>query len=199
MRPLLILFFSILFLGCKSKYNPEEYLNYVSANSEFIKEKVESDFIFRSEYRPSSFMALTELNSYPKELKRQGFEAKKKEFNQSLYFNFSISREDGGQIINEKNLYDYNSLQNLLVSGMNRNFFLLTPDSDTIRTSIYQYDRSNGYSPDLSFLIVFPNKNLDKEKYLDFVYVDKITGIADPVIFRYDTDDLFNINQEITF
>jgi hypothetical protein len=46
---------------------------------------------------------------------------------------------------------------------------------------------------------VFPNKNLDKEKYLDFVYVDKITGIADPVIFRYDTDDLFNINQEITF
>jgi hypothetical protein len=200
----LILFFAISFSGCQKKYDVEEYLEFVNNNSDYNKEVEAGQFIFKSSFKPNTYMSLVEIaNSQDKNNQELKFEAEKKQFSNTLYFNLIIGAKDSSEILSMKELglANYNKVQTFLSTYMDQSFFLLTSNSDTIKTFLYQYLKSNNYSPKLSFIITFPKSELtEKEgKYFDLVYNDKLFNLPEPVKFRFDADIINKKEPEIIF
>ena len=198
---IVFLFSLFLFIsqGCAKKYTAKEYIEFVNKDNEYNKEKEETGYLFKCQFKPLAYVAAIEIINSSDSITKQRFEKEKESFEQGLYFNFIMASENGDEIIKEKNLYRYNEVQNFLLTRMNECFFLITPESDTIKTSIYQYTKSNGYSPDLSFIVTFPNKSISKYYYVDFVYIDKLLGLSEPVKLRFDSKTLNNTGQELIF
>ena len=190
-------FLSFLFLLSSCAYSPEEYIHFVETSKNYVKEHEADGFILRCAYRPQGYLALQEClpaGEKGKEVSVQLFEKTKKMFSNGLYFTLKISAIDSSNVLmmNVKSQQEYSWRLNYLSNEMTNDFYVLTAQGDTIKSLIYEYQRSYGNSPDAYFIFSFPEKKImqNGSDEIELIYQDKILGLSRLVRWKYSMKEI---------
>jgi len=190
--------------GCIHNYSPAEYLSDLQKNTEIIRQYSDDSHTIKCSYLPTTFLAIKDAQKVTghEQMKAEFKEAFKK-YNNSAYFTLTLSSNTGENILmeNVRSKEEYFSRMNFLTSGMTDSFFIIQEDGDTVKSSLYDYQRSYGNSPDATLLMVFPKSETvnNKEESLKFYYKDKLLGLNQVARLVFDNKALKEDNINITF
>lgn len=193
-----------MLLGCH-RYTPEEYVKKVNAEPNYQASYTDGRHSVTCRYLPLDYMSLLEsINSQAtKKEKEASFLQAKKGFENSSFFSLTLSSEDGSDVLMENVLSqeDYAARLNFMTYHMDKSFFIVRPDGDTVRPVTYEYQRSYGNSPNSTFLFSFPVKSSiqNGDRDLQFFYKDYLLGIGQVVRLTFDNQTLQEDNIKLTF
>jgi hypothetical protein len=121
------------------------------------------------------------------------FDKNKIEYKNTAYFLFTISMQNGEDLLQSglRNPQEYSIKLNYLTTGINKDFYITTEDGEKVSCILSELQRSYGMSPDLTFVLGFPDQKLFTRKgELTLVYEDKVFGLISPVKLIFNTNKL---------
>jgi hypothetical protein len=198
------LFGVVLFGNCTKKQTVEEYVSSINENNGYVQTFSNYKALVKCRYMPKNLMAIIESqNIADQQAKQQYFVSSRKKFNNSAYFTLTLSNSDGSNVLlnDVHNKVDYFNRLAFVTSEMSNFFYAVKENGDTVRTTIYDYQRSYGNSPDITMLFAFSSdQTIDNgEKTLQFYYKDQLLGIPQTIRFVFDNRSLKEDSVEIIF
>lgn len=192
MRVIYIILCALVVQSCGQSMTENEYKAWFSdPENGFVKEKVVNDLRFGVQLRPVELMMLTELKQGEDILADQ-VDSLKASYGNSLYFLMEVSFEDAGKRRGADVVQSTVKSYNEFVEQVNRLSFelddnvILVSGNDTIRPSLYHYERGYELGKKQSFLFAFPFNNEKTHEQVSFIYNDEVfkTGVN---TFRFST------------
>jgi hypothetical protein len=179
-----------------------DFIDEVNKDEDFVKTTTIGNIQVTVGYKPAEYMALSEMRSKIEgqtSISAKEFNETVNGFRQSAYFLLKIGATDSSDVmkigITDRVSYA-NRLNDLTFNSGNHAYFL-TNENDTIRASIFDLQRSFGYSNDLSILFAFPRRLVDEEKLVRFVYEDVYFGNEKPIFIEFEPKKLTKKLPEI--
>ena len=199
------LFFGIICVlesSCSSKLKINDFIDKVNKDEDFVKTQVAGNIQLTVSYKPAEYMALSEMRSKidgQTAISAKEFKETTDGFRTSAYFLLKIGATDSTDVmkIGITDRVSYANRLNDLTFNSGRHAYFLSSANDTIRASIFDLQRSFGYSNDLSILFAFPRRLVDEEQLVRFVYEDAYFGIEKPVSIEFEPKKLTKKLPEI--
>lgn len=168
----------------------------IAEGEDFVQRQEKDNIEYTSEYLPSDFLALREFA--PESIKngevtKEKFASAKEKYSNAYYYRIKLRPKDGEDIIqnNSQNLEDYNRKQQYFIESIGKHVYVLTEKEDTIRTVTHLYARNFGMTPDVDFLVAFPLKLKEQDKF-KIVFEDVVSTFpAKKIYFPYKAS-IFN-------
>ena len=196
MRLSLACLLAIVVFSCGKPMTVAEYKAWFNdPENGFLKEKVVNDLKFSVQLRPVELMILKEMKQATGYSASQ-IDSLKNSYGSSLYFLMEVTYENTekmkkGDLVQStvKNYNEYVEHINQLSFELDDNVILVAGD-DTIRPSLYHYERGYELGKKQSFLFAFPFDDDKNNEQVSFIYNDEVfqTGVN---VFR------FSVNNEI--
>jgi hypothetical protein len=198
------LLFLALPMACVHKKTGPEYVKEVKSKAEYVQEVSQGGGIVKCQYLPNTYLALMETQSVEgPQNKKAVFEEARNKFSMSSYFSLTLEMEDGSNVLLKgvRDRGDYASRLNFISSGMDQCFFAIRENGDTVRSNLYEYQRSYGNSPNATMLFAFPrSETVDNgESKLEFHYRDRLLGIRQVKRLVFANRELREDKVDITF
>jgi hypothetical protein len=139
----------------------------------------EGDLVYEVIYCPTSYIIAKEFHT--NEIKKENFTRREKELKGMEYFRLKIRKKNSqGEVLSynlEGGQQGYYQRVDYLSYGMDENISLLRNNmNDTIKPTLFHFERIYGISPDIDFLISFVEDTLSQDNHEVFLLDDKILG-----------------------
>jgi hypothetical protein len=186
----------MLTTSCQRPVSPEEYLVKVGSDPDFASSWKEEDFHASAVFRPSDWIALAEQRQSIEDSGYANafmFTKQKGEFAHTAYFIFTLGKNNGSDLLQSglAASHEYSIRLNYLTNSITKDFYLLKENGEKTYCILSELQRNYGMSPDLTFILGFPNHDLLMGKgSLYLSYEDKVFGLGTPVKIVFQTDKL---------
>lgn len=197
-RLICFLFIATIGISCsKDSLSVVDFVRYVkNPDNGLITERKVGDFKFTLQYEPVDYLALRELRN--DKITQENFESTKKQFGNSVYFDFVITTLDPQEDLlkgKDGDSIKFNQRLNYFSFDFNQKVFLVD-GTDTLPCMLHHFERTFGISPENHISLAFENlkstpiKNM--EGNLTFVYYDELLN-AGTITMQLDKKNLFVI------
>lgn len=163
----------ILLAGCDSSFRSvNDFNKFVLTSKDFNTIIKEDNYIMRAGVRPPMFSALQEINNMNKE----SFQRNMKSFSSTVRIDLVHGRIDRKPVLTAdvSSQEEYAQTIGILNYSLNKSFFILKSNFDTIYPVTYNF--LNGYSstPDLSYQVIFSAEKLKDVQNVKFCYASPL-------------------------
>lgn len=167
----------MLLVSCKngSINDPTTYFRYViDKKNGLFQEKTVGNYTFSLQYKPPTYMVLTDNENVP--LNIEGFVQQEKEYETNQYYTLRIRVASDTEHLDIITYHlnseqEYNERVQYLEAEIQKNIFLVC-GKDTSKVSVFVYDKSSDLNDYSNFLLTFPvPANIDMDR--TFVFYDK--------------------------
>ncbi|MCB0279947.1 MAG: hypothetical protein KDD94_10610 [Calditrichaeota bacterium] len=169
MKHVLALIFILLLASCKQLSYQEELTELLSEDSGNSKELIAGAYRIKATYLPLRYFELRELIAIDSAtIDNDRIEAIKercrKFYGNGIYFKVTLAKADGKDIVYDQMSHfgEWSQQLQKLLFGLKEYIYLETDEIKEIPLSVYDFERSFGYTKDRSMLLVFPKTFNDK-------------------------------------
>ncbi|HTM64953.1 MAG TPA: hypothetical protein VL093_01415 [Flavipsychrobacter sp.] len=168
---------ALLFCSCRqSLLTPAEYVSFIeNKDNGFVKSAVIGDWMYKVQYRPSTFIYLQEAKNHS--FNKETYELRRKQLKGWIFFNVYTSHTKTSKMaplrLISSNLDEYNSLLNYYLTQNKNNFMLYTP-RDTVYPQVYVFENNYNLSPEDVFVVAFHLKDVQHDQPMVLAYNDEI-------------------------
>lgn len=182
-KKLLSIGFFVLALGCKPSDKAYEKLN--------IAQHIEDEVInITAILQSPEYLAVNELlkSGKEKDLSRNVIRANSKEFQNGIYIQFVVDRNDGNNAILNglQSQQEYANMVFYLNTSLQEDFKLRNSNGMKVEPLSVSFDNTYGMSNAALFNLVFPKNILENSNYIELEYTDKVFGINDQAVIRFN-------------
>ncbi len=185
------LLFFVFLVSCDFALNREEYINYLSDESNGLKHSFHSNGTEISwGYRPSSLVFYNHLKRLNTKAERDSMLANYSDYS---YFNFDISYK-GKEYLSyaPQSRTNFGKTVEDLSFNVRDWLFLVNEQKDTIPLMDFNHARHYGMGKSNTILCTYPKKDIEQSKQLKLIVKDFGTGIGE-VSFRQDIEVIKNL------
>ncbi len=191
-----IIYFGLLVFTSACNHQPVTFSEYKlwfsDPDNGFVKKKEINDLVFSVQYRPVDYQLVSELKEY-EEYTQIALDSIRHSYAGGKYFLLEVgtkNKEVNDMVMTRslQNFEDFKEMVHHAAFGLNHNVSLIA-DGDTIKPSLYHFERGYELGRRARFLFAFPVANSKSIETMTFCY-DDVFFNSHRLNFRFKKSDM---------